>query len=265
MVIANDTVRESSIDYIETFGGPKAKIQIVRTLPLNSRLRFRILPAYGSALSKLAGNVTLQIAYDGGNQIDVLTGRPVYIKSISRDVALKVDGKIEIDALILGVPQPGIIPATDKAFDIGTEALKPNETWTSIHSVKTHNSHPLSAAKTLTFAGTSVGNSGSVLSGANITIPLDHALHVIINLVARRSDGTFGVSGFRTTATYYRDNTGVYAAGSPYTMISGTAGDGYNYAALFGIVGNDIVPVVYGNGVVEWAGKIEYQLVGMPA
>jgi hypothetical protein len=265
MVIANDTIRESSIDYIETFGGPKAKIQIVRTLPINTRLRFRILPAYGSALSKLAGNVTLQIAYDGGNQIDTLTGRPVYVKSLSRDIAIKLDGKLEIDALIGGVPTPGILPASDKAFDIGTEDLKPNITWTAYSSIKTHNSHPLSAFQTLTFAGTSVGNSGSVLSGANITIPLNYALHVKMTLIARRSDGTLGVIGFTSTATYYRDGSGINAAGAPYTLSSGSGGEGGIYSALFGIVGNDIVPVVYGNGVVEWAGTLEYQLVSMPA
>jgi hypothetical protein len=47
-------------------------------------------------------------------------------------------------------------------------------------------------------------------------------------------------------------------------LISGAYSDGLDYGASFGLVGDDIVLVGYGNGVVEWACSLEYQMVSLP-
>jgi hypothetical protein len=264
MVIANDQIREANIDFLESFGGPKGKIQIVRDMPLNTRFRFRIMPAYGSALAKIAGNVTLQVAYDGGNQVGILTGRPVLLNSIDRAVAFKVNGTIELDSVLSGNVVGGIVPATNKAFDIGSESLKVNKTWTSELAVKSHDSYPLSAWKHVTSAGTSVGTSG-VLLPWTLELPLDYAIRLKVEAIARRSDGTFGVAGFELHGTFYRTGAGLFSAGDAYTLSTGSAGDGHDYAITFGKVGTDIVLVAYGNGVVEWGVSVSYQMIKQPA
>lgn len=266
LCIFNDTVRQARVDYTETFGGPKGKIQILRDLPVNTRMRFRILPAYGSTLTKLSGGVNLQTAYDGGNIINAVSGRPVDIRVSDLSTALIVRGGIAIGDSLAGPSNSKVLPVVHQAFDIGQENNTPNYVWASRFSAKTHTSHSGSAAITFTAADTSTNTSPRVITGSNVTIPNNYACRILVRAVARRSDGTVGGAAFTSEGIFYREGGGSpTAAASPMSSILGFYGDGSSYALAFGISGNDIVAVGYGGtGPVEWACEIEYQMVSVP-
>ena len=270
MVIANDTIRQANVDYEETFGGPKAKIKIVRPMPPNTRLRFRVMAAFGSALAKLAGNVSLQLAYEGGSIISTISGTPVDIRaadSITGGAALKAKGSIEIDgqgsgSVVGGIFGPRTPLNTDQAFLIGKEDNKPKETWTGEDYVKTHTGYTGSAWTRKTGSGVSVGSSGDSLSSTAITVPTGKSARIMMNATANKTGG-LGVASFRIEGTFYNTGSGAQIAGSPVTYAFGGAGDGDFYAVAFGITGDDVTLVVFGTdgSTIQWVAGIDYQII----
>lgn len=274
LVITNDTVRQASVDYEETYGGPKGKITLLRAFAPKSRLRFRLLNAYGSAVTKLAGNVTMQLAYDGGRIVVTIPGAPVDFRagdSITGGTALSLRGSLEINGTgNLGTVPGGIFgprsPNTDQAFVIGNEANKPRDVWSGYEYLKTHTNYTGSAWSRKTWAATSAGAAPFAISGAGVTLGADQAARVSVSLVGRRSDGTLGGASFKLEGTFFY-NPGtlvVEAAGDYQSNIFGTFGDGNTYAATLTISGGtDIVPVVFGTAgsTIEWAIGVDYQII----
>lgn len=281
MVINNDTIRQANLDYEETFGGPKAQITIRRDAPPKSRLRFRILPSYGSALIKLSGNVTLQLAYDGGRIISSLAGLPVEIRAADASTggtALRLRGSMEVNGLgaspgeVTGGIFGPLSPNADKAFLIGKENNKPKETWTAEHSVKSHDNYTGSAWKFKTGAGVSSGNTATTINNASVTINTNQVVRVTMSLVGKRTDGPEGGATFRIEGMFYYDTMlgQVVAAGTLQTFVTGAYGDGIEYAVSFGVIDvdalnglNDIVPVVFGTdgSTIQWVVSVEYQIL----
>jgi hypothetical protein len=267
MIIVNDGIREAGQDYSETFGGPKAKIRLIRTTPPNTRMRFRALATFGSSVVSASSDVTLQSAYNAGATITTTAGRPVEITSDNVNAGsagLVSRGSIKLNG---GASQAGGIfnETGDQTFVIGSETDKPKEAWTALEAVKTHSSHPGSAEQTKTAAQVVTGAAGTVITGSNVTLTDVYAYRIRMTATARRSDGTFGVASFTLEGTFYRNGGGALAAGNPVSTMNGADGDGVNFAAAFGLSGNDIVLVVFGTSgaTIQWACTIESQGVGV--
>ena len=272
MVISNDSIRAANIDYEETFGGPKAKIRLLRSMPPSTRLRFRSLPSFGSALAKLAGNVTLQLAYDGGRIISTIAGVPVDIRASDAGTggaAMALRGSLEINGqgfapgdIVGGIFGPKA-PNIDRGFLIGKEDNKPKEVWTGLGAVKTHDGYTGSAWFRKTASGVSAGSSVTPIDTAGVEITANQVVRVQMNLTARRTDGPIGGASFRIEGTFHHDGVNIVASGFASTSIFGTHGDGSGYAVAFGINASGIVPTVYGtNGsTIQWVVGIDYQLV----
>lgn len=269
LVIANDSIRQAGLDYEETFGGPKAKIRIIRTLPPNTRIRFRTLATFGSVLASKSSDISLQLAYNGGPTISEAAGRPVEITAydvINGETSLIVRGSLLMDGGSSGFG--GIFnEISDKSFSIGEENDKPKEIWAGMEGIKTHDSHPGSASIKMTAAHVTTDGIATAVPGSNVTMADLTACRVRVSAVARRSDTSFGAASFSLEGTFYRDDSilpGPQAAGDPISTINGSDGSGVSYAMAFGIIDNDVVAVVYGDfaNTVQWALTIEYQSVG---
>jgi len=267
LVIVNDGIRTAAVDYEETFGGPKAKIRLKRSTPPNTRMRFRVLSAYGSALAAKSADVSLQTAYNVGSTIQTTFNRPVEITSddvVNGSAGLINRGSIKING---GTNQLGGIfnETGDKGFVIGKEADKPKETWTALEALKSHTSHLGSANYRKTAAQVVTGATGTIITDSAITLDDNYAYRVKVNATGRRSDGTFGVASFTLEGTFYRSGGLAQAAGSPVSNINGSDGDGVSYAVVFGLSGNDVVAVVYGTAgsTIQWAVTVEWQAVGV--
>lgn len=272
MVIINDQIRQANVDYLETFGGPKGKIKIQRDLPANTRIRARLMPAYGSALAAKAAGVTLQTSYDASflnnYTIQELSDKPVFLISGDQPTggsALDISGSITIDGIYSGNVVGGILGKTDKSFDIGSELNRVNKLWTSESHVKTHDSHPGSSLKTITAAYTTTDGSATPISASAITINSGgKAARIKVKATAWRSDGSNGAAAFEMHGAFYRDSSdALTVVGSPASQIIGYSGDGINYAITFGTSGDDVLVVVYGSAgaTVQWALTIESQIV----
>jgi hypothetical protein len=268
LVIVNDGIREAYYDYTETFGGPKAKIQLIRALPINTRIRFRVMSAYGSAVAAAAANVSLQTAYTAGNSIICAVGVPVAIQSSSPntgEVGLNLNGSLAIGGGTAKLG--GIYNVTgDQGFQIGNETNKPQNVWAGIDNVKTHSGYLGSANIKTTAAQTVTGASGTIITGSTLTLQDNFAYRIKVNATARRSDGTFGVASFSMEGTFHCESGVAAASGSPVSVDNGFDGDGANYAIVFAISGNQVMAVVYGStgATVQWALTIEQQGVGLP-
>jgi hypothetical protein len=267
LVIVNDGIREAGYDYVETFGGPKAKIRLKRTLPPNTRLRFRAMASYGSVLAAKSADISLQAAYNTGADIQTSPGRPVNITASNvngGETSFINRGSIAIAG---GTSALGGIfnESTDQSFVIGRENNKPKEVWTGVEKLKTHSSHPDSAVTRKTAAQVVVGATGTIISGSEVTLSDNYSYRIKVNAVARRSDGPLGVSSFALEGTFYRSGGTAQAAGSPISNINGYDGDGSDYAITFALSGNDVVAVVYGTSgaTIQWAISVEYQPVGV--
>jgi hypothetical protein len=266
LVLYNGIVKQADRDYEETFGGPKAKIRFLQATGGNLYLRSRVLPAYGSAVAAKAGDVTLQSAYNGGRIINLASLLPVEINAANPSIgetALKIAGSIEIDG---GASQlGGIFGISDQQFIIGRENNKPKATWTALQAVKTHTSHPGSQVNYKTAAQTVVTNTGTTITGSEITLADNRAIRVKISATVRRSDGTNGTGSFSIEGTFYREGGAPVAAGFPIANSFGASGDALTYSLLFGINGNDIVAVAYGaaGAPTQWALTIEWQSVSL--
>jgi hypothetical protein len=267
LIIVNDGVREARYDYDETFGGPKAKVQLRRTTPPNTRMRFRLLASYGSALAAKSADVSLQSAYNAGSTILTGAGRPVEITS--DDVTAGTAGAIIRGSLKIngGASQLGGIfnELGDKSFLIGKETDKPKEVWTGLQAIKTHSSHVGSANQTKTAAQVVTGDTGTIITDSAITLSDNYAYRVKINATARRSDGPLGIASFTMEGTFYRSGGGALAAGSPISTVNGADGGGVSYGLAFGLSGNDVVAVAFGESgaTVQWVLTVEWQAVGV--
>lgn len=274
MVIANDTIREATIDYTETFGGPKAKIKIFRDMPPKTRLRFRIMPAFGSALAKLSGSIYLQDAYAGGlgRNITTIAGLPVVIQAgdaIVGGTAQQISGSLEINGqgssptdIVGGIFGPRSPSNADQAFLVGKESNKPKEVWAGSDFVKSHSGYTGSAWTRKTASGVSSGAGVTSISSSFVTVPVNTSARIAMNVTARKTSG-FGVASFRIEGTFYNVGAGAVAAGSPTTIHYGGSGDGDLYAINFAVSGNDVVLVVYGTSgsTVQWVTGIDYQIL----
>lgn len=271
-VIINDMPREANIDYEETFGGPKAKIRIIRDLPANTRVRTRLMSSYGSVVVSKSGSLTLQDAYNSGNIIDTIVGRPVDIRagdSNKNEAALKVSGSIQVDG---GTDAAGgIIGTADKSFVVGTATKKPKEVWSAKNIIKSHTNFADSEFVQITSAVTTVNDIPIAMVGTGVTIPFNSVVRINAVLTARGAGNT-GSASFRVEGCFKRGASGdVVAVGSPSTIIVGADGDGVNYAAAFDSFDFDPVPdgieesvaiLLYGHtNNVFWSATMDYQIV----
>lgn len=269
LVIANDTIRQANLDYEEVFGGPKAIIRIVRSLPANTRIRFRTLATYGSVLASVGGGVSLQTAYNNGAVVNELAGVPVVLNAgdaASGGTALRVAGSIEIDGddgggNIVG----GLRGVADKKFYVGTEANRSTQVWTTLDAVRSHDSYTGSASKKITAAATSTTVSSTQVPGSNITVAANTVVRVTAIVVGRESSDA-GQAAMRVEGAFYRAGGSAAAMGSPVTTFIGFVANGSTYNATLALSGNDVVLVVYGDSTsTYWAATIEFQAVGAAA
>lgn len=272
LLIANDSVRQAGVDYEETFGGPKAKIKILRSMPPKSRIRFRVLSSFGSALAKLSGNVTMQLAYDGGRIASTISGLPVDFRAgdaTTGGTALAIRGSIDINGqgaspsdIVGGIFGPRFPSNQDQSFLIGKEDNKPKELWTGADYVKTHSGYTGSAWTRKTGSGMSIGSGAIVISSTLIPVLPGKNVRIAINATAKRMDA-LGVASFRIEGTFYNIGAGPIAAGSPDSHHFGGAGDGDQYAITFGVIGNDVVLVVFGTdgSTIQWVTGMDYQFI----
>lgn len=271
IVIANDQIREAGVDYDETFGGPKGKIQILRPLPPNTRIRFRTMATFGSALASVAGNVTLQQAYNAGRLISTNPSSPVEIGSQAQnvgDTALKVKGSLEIDGSdgsISPTNFPGGVygpTGTDGYFNIGKEGNKPLSVWTKELAVKTTANFPGSARHVITCGQVTTNATVTLMTGSNIAMPASSAIVFKATLVARDQTDA-GSTMLEIECGFKRDSGSPSLVGSAISKIIGAEGTCLGFYAYADISGNDIVIRVVGMpGIVAvWTATIEYQIV----
>lgn len=145
LLIANDTMRECNIDYLEVVGGPgttpatRASIRIVRGMPISTRLRFRKLPSFSSRVSSGSGSGgTLQNAYDssvsgGGSATIVLaSSKPIILSATSASsVGLTVGGIVEVTGTGSSFRSQNDLEST-----LGSAANRFAETWTGALKIK---------------------------------------------------------------------------------------------------------------------------------
>jgi hypothetical protein len=265
LIIANDTIREANIDYEEVFGGPKAIIRLVRSMPVNTRIRFRTIATYGSVLAASSGGVSLQIAYNNGSVVNELGGNPVQLNAgdaASGGPALQLSGSLTINGDDgVGNIVGRIKGTSDKKFAIGLETNRPTEVWTQKELVKTQDSSPGSAWIKFTADQTTSTNTATNVLGSAVTVPEGSVMRICATGVAREASNAgqaaFRVEGVYTTVSGFTQNLGF-----PLSVIIGTGGNGSSYAMTFTVVGNQVLVVAYGDVTgVYWAFTIEYQIV----
>jgi hypothetical protein len=268
LVFTNDQVREANVDYEETFSGPRAKVRLLRDVPPNTRMRFRVLGSYGSALIRQSSSVTLQDAYNGGRFIVASAGLPVDVTASDKSTggtAIKSNGSVTVDGTGLSGVPGGFMPATDKGARLGSDTKRVIESWTAQENLKTHDTHAGSEVKRFT-AGLSTTTSIQVANQTVLTLSPDEAVRVLVKATARSSGGAIGASTFSIEGTFYRDGaSATAAAGVAIGMSMGFYGDGSSWALTLTTSGNDVVAAVIGSPLanVEWALVLETQKVGV--
>jgi hypothetical protein len=266
MVIANDTIRQSQIDYLEIFSGPRAIIQIVRPLPVETRLRFRSLATYGSALIAASNGVTLQIAYNNGQVINTLAGVPVTINAAdaaSGGAAIALAGSLRVNGNDgIGNIVGGIIGNLDQNFNVGFETNKPYQVWAAELIAKSQTSYTGSGAVRTTAAATTTNSGATNVADSAITVPNNMAISVRASGVAREISNN-GQAAFTCEGSFYMSGGTLTMMGSPVTKIIGFSGNGSSYAMTMTVVGNQVVLVAYGDVTATyWAFTIDYQMIG---
>lgn len=270
MVVINDQVRQAEVDYRETFGGPKGKIRIGRSLPINTRIRARVLGSVGSIIASAASAVNLQLAYNAGNTIVTQIGVPVVITAsdfASGGTAASFIGNVTIDGSDGTNITNGLFGPADQRFLIGKEANKPKEVWTGLAAVKTQVGWTNSGWKNMTAAQVTTNATATAVTGSPITVPSGYALRVCMTATGRNSAAT-GQASYRIEGLFTREGGNVTLVGSPSGMIIGQNGTGATTAFVFGIVNPGTVQgMVVGNSgeTWYWTVTIEYQLVATSA
>jgi hypothetical protein len=276
-VTINDTVREAYKgdpaisgntpgDYLETFGGPKGKIELIRPLPINTRIRFRNLATFSAVNGSGGGGATLQLAYNGGSTITTITGLPVSITAgdyLSGGTALSLRGDLTINGLVSGSPTNGIFGSADQAFIIGDEANKPASTWTALQAVKSETGFTGSAYTTITAGQVTTTNTPTPITGSNITLATGKTMRVTMVAVGRDSAGA-GHASYRVEAMFINEGGTATLSGSPMSEILGQDGTGTSTALIFGISGSNIVQGVLigvNSATWYWTCTIEYQII----
>jgi hypothetical protein len=270
LVVANDTLRQAELDYRETFGGPKAKIRVGRPLPINTRIRFRILGSVGSAISSAVSSVSLQLAYNAGNTIVTAIGVPVVVTAsdfASNGTALRLTGNLEIDGrsgpnVINGVTGP-LAPNADQAFLIGKESNKPKEVWTALGAVKSQVAWDGSGWLSKSAAQVTTTAAPTVVTGSDVVVPVNRAMRVCMTIVGREAAG-LGHASYRIEGLFKRVAGNVTLVGSPVSYVLGQDGSGTLTSFIFGITNPDTVQgVLIGHPTQTWywASTIEYQQV----
>jgi hypothetical protein len=266
LVIANDSIRQAQIDYEEVFSGPKGIIRIVRSLPANTRMRFRSLATYGSALIAQSNGVTLQIAYNNGQVINALAGVPVQVNAgdaASGGAAIAIAGSLVINGDDGLGNIVGIIKGTaDKKFSIGSESNKPLESWAALLAVKTHINSPGSAMYRSTADVTTTSTGATTVTDSAISVPDNTVIKVQASGVAREISNN-GQAAFVCEGSFYMSGGVLTMMGSPITTILGTDGNGSTYAMTMAVVANQVMLVAYGDSTATyWAFAIDYQMIG---
>jgi hypothetical protein len=276
LVIANDTPRECAIDYSEINGGPgnsvafRAKIRLLRTLPLYTRLRFRNLATFGVAPQAGSGVITLQNAYNGSISgggdatIDTVLGKPVWIRPPASSVlGMRVSGLFGVDG-----PSSGVQSLNDKESALGSATNRWSTLWSQQTNVKQHDNYTGSQAVKTTAAVTSVGV-GLTLAFQR-TLPANTAQRLKIMAIARNDTGIGGPdtqSGFEVDAVLRREAGTAVLVGAPITNVIGMSLDSFQHMINVQTSGNDVqVFVAGGTGqTCHWALTIEFQEIATGA
>ena len=266
MVIANDTIRQSQIDYLEIFSGPRAIIQVIRALPVDTRIRFRSLATYGSALIAASNGVTLQIAYNNGQVINTLAGVPVTVNAAdasSGGAAIALAGSLRINGNDgIGNIVGGVIGNLDQNFNVGFETNKPYQVWAAEMITKSQTSYTGSGAFRITAAVTTTSSGATNVPDSAITVPNNYVIKVQAAGVAREISNN-GQAAFTCEGSFYMSGGVLTMMGSPVTKILGFNGNGSSYAMTMTVVGNQPVLVAYGDVTATyWAFTIDYQMIG---
>lgn len=270
LVIANDTPRECSIDYSEISGGPgatatdRAKIRLIRSLPIYSRLRFRNLATFGVAPQSGSGVITLQNAYNGSISgggdatIDTILGKPTWIRPPTSSVlGLRVSGLVGVDG-----PGSGVQSLNDKESALGTDINRWSQLWTQTTNVKQHDNYTGSHWVQTTAGVTSVGV--SLTLAFQRTLATNTALRIKVTAIGRNDTGIGGPdaqSGFSLEAVFRRESGTAALIGSPITSVIGMSPDSFQHMITAQTSGNDVqVFVAGGTGqTVHWALTIDFQ------
>lgn len=267
LVIANDSVRESNLDYAETFGGPKAKIRIGRDLPPNTRMRFRVLSSIGSLVASAnTSSVNLQTAYNAGNSINTNIGAPVSITAgdfSGGGSAVSLVGNLTINGMVGPNAVNGIVGPADQQFVIGKEFNKPYEIWGAHLRIKTHSNWSNSAMQLKTATQITTNATPTAIFDSDIAIPPNHAAKIMISVVGREASN-LGAAAYRIEGLFVRGTGSVYAVGFPDSLIIGQDGSGDVTTLIFGVLSPNIVRgIIVGHPtqVWYWSAAIEYQLI----
>jgi hypothetical protein len=102
-VSLNGQIQTLNEDYSEPdgIGNPSNRIQILRDLVIDDKLKFRIASQGGVYFSPIAGSVgTMQNTYDNGNAIITTSGRPIIIDGPVGEKLLTINGDIDVTGVI---------------------------------------------------------------------------------------------------------------------------------------------------------------------
>jgi hypothetical protein len=276
LVIANDTPRECGVDFEEIAGGPgttasdRAKVRLIRPMPMFTRIRFRNLATFGVPSQTGSSAVSLQNAYNGSvggggdATIDTSASKPVWIRPPSSTLAgLRVSGIIQTDGA-----GSGFRSSNDGESFAGQETNRFSETWTKESNVKTHNNYSGSEWVQKTAALTTVGT--SVTLAYQLALDDESAVRLRVTAVGRRDTGISGPeaqSSFSADVVFSRDGGGAVMVGGPITNVIGMSPNAYEHLLTLNASGNNAeVYVAGGTGqTCHWALTIEYQVIKVSA
>jgi hypothetical protein len=283
LVVANDTVRECGLDYLEddTSSGPArfpgmgqyitnaAQIQILRQMPENTRFRFRNLATFGLPPVISPATFTLQTAYDGpggggsasGRIVNVVAGFPVQFQHpTGSTVVQRVAGRIEIT----NDSGTGIQPSADLSSQVGFSDKRWSEIWTSHQKISSFPTGQYPGAEWIQRTS-GVSTSGAALQTAFILAIQDNrAYRIRASVVGRRTDvpGT-AYASFTVEALVYRQGGGAVLAAAPVSIVIGQTPAASAYVATIDVNGNNARVRVGGDTghIVEWVASVDYQSV----
>ena len=272
LVVINDTPRECAVDYIEAAdNGPAifagsgspisnaAAIKLVRSMPTNTRIRFRNLATFGLTPPSGTSVVNLQSAYNAGNTISTAAATPVQIVAGSAsEVALNVsNGRIQISSS----SGSGIQPAADKGSQVGFDIKRFANVWTQQVNVKTHDN--VTGSEWVQRTAAIQTTTAALVTADTYTLPDPSAYRFTVTAVGRRLSGGPDSAMFRMEFAAYREGSGAVLLGSPSTTIIAQSSNAGAYVIVPVVSGNDVQIQVAGDTgqTVQWALTIDYQRV----